>query len=77
MQCAELQGAAVVLRTDVPLSSCVGGAFVVVADQSDVAAEQITAENVGYAFAWGFGAVVLFWFLGLGVGVARKLIRMA
>jgi hypothetical protein len=35
----------------------------------------ITAEQIGYAFGWGFGAVVLCWFFGFGIGVAVNAIR--
>jgi hypothetical protein len=35
----------------------------------------IDAASVGQTFAWGFGAVLFFWFLGYGIGVALSLIR--
>lgn len=35
----------------------------------------ITAEQIAYAFAWGFGSVVLFWSLGFAVGVALGLLK--
>jgi len=74
MQCAELQGTALVLRPGVSLEACTGATAIVVADPSDYAAQQITAQNIGYAFSWGFGAVILFWSLGYFVGVAKRLI---
>lgn len=35
----------------------------------------ITAEQITYAFGWGFGAVVMCWFLGFGIGAALTAIK--
>lgn len=36
---------------------------------------QLDAEGIGYAFSWGFGAVVLLWSMGYAIGAALKVIR--
>ncbi|PLK46941.1 hypothetical protein [Uliginosibacterium sp. TH139] len=74
MQCAQAQGSVLILRPDLTLENCVASGFVVLADSSDVMAQQITSDSLGVAFLWGFGAVMTFWFLGFKVGIARKLI---
>jgi hypothetical protein len=35
----------------------------------------VNAADMTQAFGWGFGAVVLFWSLGFGLGVAVDIIR--
>lgn len=35
----------------------------------------ITAEQIAYAFGWGFGAVVLCWWGGFVIGVGISAIR--
>lgn len=35
----------------------------------------INAQDIAYAYAWGFGAVITAWFFGFGIGVAIDLIR--
>jgi hypothetical protein len=37
----------------------------------------ISPEQIGYVFAWGFTAVLTFWFFGYAVGVAKSVIRQA
>jgi hypothetical protein len=39
-----------------------------------VQAYEITPEQVFQVFSWGFGVVLLFWFFGYGIGVAKKVI---
>lgn len=40
----------------------------------DVSALGVTPESVAYVFAWGFGAVILAWGLGWGIGVVKRAI---
>lgn len=40
------------------------------------AALGVDALAIAEVFGWGFAAVVLFWSMGYGVGVALKLIRL-
>lgn len=35
----------------------------------------INAQEIAYAYAWGFGAVVTAWFFGFCIGVAVDAIR--
>lgn len=37
----------------------------------------INAQDIAYAYAWGFGAVLTAWFFGFCVGVAVDVIRKA
>lgn len=60
-----------------PDGSCPQDAFIVLnnADYSlMVQAYQVTPEQVFQVFTWGFGVVLLFWFFGYGIGVAKKVI---
>lgn len=47
----------------------------VVLDEIDFSALGISSAQIGTAFGFGFGAVVLFWFFGYCIGVAVDLIR--
>lgn len=35
----------------------------------------VTAEQILYVWMWGFGSVLLFWFLGFGISAAVAAIR--
>ncbi|PCJ23735.1 MAG: hypothetical protein COA94_08065 [Rickettsiales bacterium] len=37
----------------------------------------ISPEQIGFVFAWGFSAVLTFWFFGYVVGVIKSVIRQA
>jgi hypothetical protein len=37
----------------------------------------ITTESLGFAFGWGFGAVMLFFAIGLGLRSIRQVLEMA
>lgn len=78
MQCYEIGNngtlQAVQMNTD---NTCPTGSFVMM-QQADyslmVQAYEITPEQVFTVFSWGFGVVLLFWFFGYGIGVAKKVI---
>lgn len=40
-----------------------------------LALDPITPANIAYVFSWGFGAIVLFFFLGFVIGVAAQAIK--
>lgn len=75
MQCVQvLSDGVVTVRSDLTIGTCSGAGLYVLADSTDVLASQITSDQVGQAFLWGFGAVVFFWFAGYCVGVAKRAI---
>jgi tellurite resistance protein TehA-like permease len=59
-----------------PDGSC--AAFVAVLD-GVASMEQIgiTTDTLGFAFGWGFGAVMLFFAIGLGLRSARQILELA
>lgn len=38
---------------------------------------EINSQEIAFVFGWGFGAIVLFYFLGYGVSIAISMIRKA
>lgn len=78
MQCITINVFGSVQRVNAnPDGSCPTDAFIIL-NNADYAmmvqAYQVTPEQVLQVFTWGFGVVLLFWFFGYGIGVAKRVI---
>ena len=76
MQCISIQGGTVQ-----PLPTCSPGDLVILtleeAKGQDLESLGITAETVTQVMGWGFAIVLLFWSIGYGIGIAKKVISKA
>ena len=73
MICAELLPDNTLIATTSPAESCAGYVALSPSEYLGLVSNMTpTPEEILFVFSWGFGVVLFFWFLGAGVGAAKK-----